>query len=121
MDNIIKSQNNLSVQVHPLVVMNISDHCNRSKYIEPKQTRVIGALLGKQEGKTLEVINTIELSYKQEGPTNQIIINEEFLKRRLEAYKKMFPNLDCLGWYSTGSSQTSDVPKPEDLQVQKSI
>ena len=56
-----------------------------------------------------------------EGANNQLIINEEFLKRRLEAYKKMFPNLDCLGWYSTGSSQKSDYPKVEDLQVQKSI
>ena len=49
--------------VHPLVVMNVSDHCNRAKYIEPKLTRVLGVLLGKQEGKALEINNTIEISY----------------------------------------------------------
>ena len=49
--------------VHPLVVMNVSDHCNRAKYIEPKLTRVLGVLLGKQEGRALEINNTIEISY----------------------------------------------------------
>lgn len=44
---ISKSQSSLKVKVHPLVVMNVSDHCNRAKYIEPKLTRVLGVLLGK--------------------------------------------------------------------------
>ena len=98
---IVKSQNNLVVSVHALVVMNTSDHCNRAKYIAPKLNRVFGVLLGKQEGKVLELINTVEIAYKVED--GQIKFDEAFLKRRLDAYKKMFPNLDCVGWYSTGS------------------
>ena len=61
---ISKSQSSLRVKVHPLVVMNVSDHCNRAKYIEPKLIRVLGVLLGKQEGKALEINNTIEIAYK---------------------------------------------------------
>ena len=61
---ITKSQSSLRVMVHPLCVMNVSDHCNRAKYVEPKLYRVLGVLLGKQEGKVLEVNNTIEISYK---------------------------------------------------------
>ena len=38
-----------------------------------------------------------------ETKTNQIEIDEAFLKRRIDAFKKMFPNLDTVGWYSTGS------------------
>ena len=35
--------------------------------------------------------------------SGEIQIDMTFLKRRLDAYKKMFPTLDCLGWYKTGS------------------
>jgi len=42
-----KGSSNLIVKVHPLAVMNVSDHCNRAKYIVPKLTRVLGILLGK--------------------------------------------------------------------------
>jgi len=95
--------------------MNVSDHCNRSKYIDPKQTRVLGILLGKQEGNAMDIINTIEIKVSNN------VIDEAFLKRRLEAYKKMFPTLDCAGWYSTGSRHNVDGPLADDLQLQKSI
>ena len=44
-----------------------------------------------------------------------------FLKRRLDAYKKMFPNLDCVGWYSTGSDQKTDYPVENDAKLQAAI
>jgi COP9 signalosome complex subunit 6 len=107
-NQIPRSQNNLKVLVHPLIIMNCADHCNRSKYIEPRQTRVIGVLLGKQEGRVLDLINSIELKFIN---TNGVLsIDEAFAARRLAAYKTMFPNLDCLGWYTTGSGQKSDAP-----------
>jgi COP9 signalosome complex subunit 6 len=96
--------------------MNTSDHCNRAKYIEPRLNRVFGVLLGKQEGKTLELINTVEIAYKvTEG---KIEMDVEFIKRRLTSYKKMFPNLDCVGWYSTGSDQKTDYPLEDDNRLQ---
>jgi len=65
--NIVKSTSNLAVQVHPLVIMNVADHCNRVKYIEPKQSRVLGVLLGKQDGKILDIINTIEIRFDRQN------------------------------------------------------
>lgn len=62
----------------------------------------MGVLLGKQEGKVLELINSVEISFKIDS-SGVLKIDESFVRRRLEAYKKMFPNLVCLGWYSTGS------------------
>jgi len=44
-----------------------------------------------------------------------LTIDDAFLKRRLEAYKKMFPNLDCVGWYSAGEDQKVDEPLNGDL------
>lgn len=51
---IVKAKTDLKVQVHPLVVMNVSDHSTRAKYIIPVQKRVLGIILGKQEGKQLK-------------------------------------------------------------------
>lgn len=114
-NQIPRSQNNLKVLVHPLIIMNCADHCNRSKYIEPRQTRVIGVLLGKQEGRVLDLINSIELKFSADGKS----IDEAFAARRLAAYKTMFPNLDCLGWYTTGCEQKSDAPdEKNDLLLQ---
>jgi hypothetical protein len=44
-----------------------------------------------------------------------------FLKKRLDAYKKMFPTLDCLGWYKTGTKQTQDMPSEEDWAWHKQV
>lgn len=40
--------------------------------------------------------------------------------RRLESYKKNFPELDCIGWYSADFSN-SDEPQPIDSQLQKTV
>ena len=68
----------------------------------------------------LELINTIEISYKNEK--GYINIDDVFMKKRLDAYKKMFPNLDCVGWYSTGTDQKTDYPDTKaDLAIQSSL
>lgn len=44
---IIRSQSNFQVEVHPLIIMNISDHGLRALYTEPNRKRVLGVILGK--------------------------------------------------------------------------
>ena len=82
--------------MHPLAVLNISDHFTRAKYQSGKDTnyRVVGALLGKQAGRNLEVVNTVELKLSGD------FIDEPFTASRLDAYKKIFPDLECIGWYT---------------------
>jgi hypothetical protein len=55
----------MTVDVHPLIIMNCSDHCNRARYIEPRQDIVIGVLLGRQEGKVTDLINSVEVAVKR--------------------------------------------------------
>ena len=43
------------------------------------------------------------------------------MKKRLDAYKKMFPNLDCIGWYSTGVDQKTDYPDEKDYKIQEAV
>jgi len=113
----------VSIQLHPLVVLNVSDHLTRAKHLSNKKEwadlRVIGALLGKQEGRVLEIVNTIELSFtpSQEG-NDAITMNEQFCAKRLDAYKKIFPDLDCLGWYSA-DFRNNDKPTVNDANVHK--
>ena len=119
------------IQLHPLVVMNIADHLTRARYrqTDPKKPghRVIGVILGRQDGRTLEIMNSIELSFEETNPADaqvtQITINEEFATKRITAYKTMFPELEAVGWYSvkgqSGPDQAFDQPTAADLEVMK--
>uniref|UniRef100_A0AAV2MHI2 COP9 signalosome complex subunit 6 n=1 Tax=Knipowitschia caucasica TaxID=637954 RepID=A0AAV2MHI2_KNICA len=51
----------VSIALHPLVILNISDHWIRIRSQEGRPMQVIGALIGKQEGRNIEVMNSFEL------------------------------------------------------------
>ena len=58
----------MEVFLHPLAVMNIADHHTRVKVMsggegEARNVRVIGGLVGKQRGRTVEVHTSYELVY----------------------------------------------------------
>lgn len=55
----------VSIQLHPLAVLNISDHLTRAKYLtgKDKDYRVIGALLGTQSGRNIDIVNTVEVKF----------------------------------------------------------
>ena len=113
----------LTIQVHPLVVMNIADHLTRARYRTKTPPRVIGVILGKQEGRILEIANTIETKFDVKG--SDIVIDENFTQTRIAAYKTMYPDLDCLGWYSadakTGPETKFDVPSTKDVNILKNV
>ena len=117
---VAKSSSNVVVHVHPLVILNVQDHGIRAQYVPPKRTRVLGAILGKRDGRDLELINSIEIKYDIDG--GKLVIDENFLERRLKDYKTMFPSLDVLGWYSSGTDHARvDVPFAGDMVVQEAI
>lgn len=100
----------LRISLHPLVIINISDHYTRNKVSNPKVTnpRIIGTLFGSQKGRDVEIFNSFELTFNEvEG---KIVIDTEYLTKKQEQFKQVFPTYDLLGWYSTGSRvQTSDI------------
>ena len=112
----------LTIQVHPLVVMNIADHLTRARYRTKTPPRVIGVILGKQEGRILEIANTIETKFETKAG-GEIVIDERFTQERIAAYKTMYPDLDCLGWYSAdaknGPDVKFDIPTVQDLAILK--
>lgn len=99
----------VSVSVHPLVIMNISEHWTRVRAQEGKPLQVIGALIGKQKGRHIDVMNSFELVFLI--IENSIIIDKEYYNTKEEQFKQVFSDLDFLGWYTTGDSPTeADIP-----------
>lgn len=91
----------LEISLHPLVIMNISDQYTRRKaQNDGKAERVVGGMLGTQEGRKIEVYNCFELLFK-ETEDGSIELDIELLTTRLEAYNKIFPTFEFLGWYSS--------------------
>ncbi|XP_022848340.1 COP9 signalosome complex subunit 6a-like isoform X2 [Olea europaea var. sylvestris] len=124
------SSSGLTFKLHPLVIVNISDHYTRikSQSLPPSTTphapsasnvadaesssppqqspRVFGCVIGVQRGRTVEIFNSFELLF---DPLTHSL-DRAFLEKKQELYKKVFPNFYILGWYSTGSdAQESDM------------
>lgn len=118
------SSSGLTFKLHPLVIVNISDHYTRVKSqtlpsvtssnggidgaSSPPTTlaRVFGCVIGNQRGRTVEIFNSFELLY---DPSTHSL-DRSFLEKKQELYKKVFPQFYVLGWYSTGTdAQESDM------------
>jgi len=76
--------------------------------------RVIGALVGSQSGRNVEIYNSYELVYDRVN--GAIVIDQKYLIQKQEQFKKVFPLYDFLGWYSTGSSVSA-----ADIEIHKQI
>merc|ERR550539_564612 len=104
----------VSVSLHPLVIMNISEHWTRTKAQEGRAVPVYGAIIGKQAGRDIEIMNSFELDYNEiEG---QVIIDRDYYNTKEEQFKQVFSDMDFLGWYSTG-----DHPTAKDISVHRQI
>jgi len=85
--------------LHPLAVLNISDHYSRSAARAADETQraavcVIGGLIGSQKGTEIEVFNSFELFVDASG-----VVNVDYLVRKAAHYKNVFHEHDVVGWY----------------------
>ncbi|XP_018420308.1 PREDICTED: COP9 signalosome complex subunit 6 [Nanorana parkeri] len=104
----------VAVALHPLVILNISDHWIRIRSQEGRPVQVIGALIGKQEGRNIEVMNSFELL--SQNVEDKIIINKEYYYTKEEQFKQVFKDMEFLGWYTTGGP-----PEPSDIHIHKQV
>jgi COP9 signalosome complex subunit 6 len=94
--------------------MNMSEHWTRLKAQEETPQRVIGALIGKQKGRNIEIMNSFELLF--DTIENNVVIDRDYYNQKEAQFKQVFPDLDFLGWYTTG-----DGPNEGDMKVHKQI
>ncbi|KAL0275583.1 UNVERIFIED_CONTAM: hypothetical protein PYX00_003395 [Menopon gallinae] len=104
----------VSVSLHPLVIMNISEHWTRLRAQEGTAQQVIGAVIGKQKGRNIEIMNSFELLYNVVD--GDIIIDKDYYSTKEEQFKQVFSDMDFLGWYTSG-----DIPDDRDIKIHKQI
>ncbi|PIL29651.1 hypothetical protein GSI_08288 [Ganoderma sinense ZZ0214-1] len=94
----------LSLALHPLPILNISEHLTRLRLQTKTQLPfLLGALLGTQNGRDVEIVNSFELAIEPDGVT----VDQGFLVTRKEQYKQVFPSLEFIGWYTVAERPSS--------------
>jgi len=105
----------VSVSLHPLVIMNISEHWTRTKAQRGAATNdVFGAIIGRQSGRNIEIMNSFELDFQRID--NQVVIDRDYYDLKESQFKQVFSDMDFLGWYTTGEG-----PSEEEISIQRQI
>ncbi|XP_011303967.1 COP9 signalosome complex subunit 6 [Fopius arisanus] len=104
----------VSISLHPLVIMNISEQWTRLRAQEGSDQFFYGALIGKQKGRNIEIMNSFELLFSVIG--GDIVIDRDYYNTKEEQFKQVFSEMDFLGWYTTG-----DQPNEKDIIVHKQL
>lgn len=82
MPGVSKSTSGLIYQLHPLVLINVSDHHTRVKAQHGGAERLIGGLLGVQTGRVVEITNSFELMTTGSG--GELAVDLPFLRTKQE-------------------------------------
>lgn len=80
-----KTSGSVVISLHPLVLMNVSEHWTRIRAQEGRALPVYGALIGKQEGRKIEVFNSFELKY--DDVDDDVIMNRDYYNTKEEQCK----------------------------------
>ncbi|CAG9771988.1 unnamed protein product [Ceutorhynchus assimilis] len=105
----------VTCSLHPLVIMNVSEHWTRARaQAEGQAPQVFGALIGKQKGRNIEIMNSFELVVNTIGENT--IIDRDYYNMKEEQFKQVFSEMDFIGWYTTGEN-----PNNSDIKVHKQI
>eukprot|EP00527_Entomoneis_sp_CCMP2396_P004303 CAMPEP_0198141206 /NCGR_PEP_ID=MMETSP1443-20131203/4231_1 /TAXON_ID=186043 /ORGANISM="Entomoneis sp., Strain CCMP2396" /LENGTH=314 /DNA_ID=CAMNT_0043803871 /DNA_START=45 /DNA_END=989 /DNA_ORIENTATION=- len=90
-----------NVIVHPLVLLHVLDHHTRR---QEESGRVIGTLLGRRDGNTVEVTNCFAVPHAERG--EEVAIGKDFNKRMLSLYMRSNRRESVVGWYASAASGT---------------
>lgn len=83
--------------------MQMSEHYSRTKVQQgPEVKKVFGAILGKQNGRQVEAVNSFVLKMETEEMSSTTTFNTEHLLLRAEQYLEVFPELQVIGLYCAG-------------------
>ena len=91
------------IKLHPLVLINISDHFTRTRMKlgsgEENAPRVFGVLFGTQKDHFIDIFESFEIMESQDGTGR---LDGDFLATKMNQFNQVFPDYDLLGWYCTG-------------------
>lgn len=93
------------VIVHPLVLLHILDHHTRR---QETSGRVIGTLLGRRDGNTVEVTNCFAVPHAERG--DEVAIGKDFNKTMLNLHLRSNRKEVVVGWYASAASSEEETP-----------
>ncbi|KAF5848538.1 hypothetical protein GGP41_005911 [Bipolaris sorokiniana] len=107
-----------TVQLHPLVLLTITD-CVTRHTLRQQTGPVVGAILGAQDGQniTMEVAFQAKLRSNEDGETT---LDDDWFSKRIEDFKDVHkePQLDIVGWFTLGPASG---PEPHLLPIHSRI
>ncbi|KAJ5689077.1 hypothetical protein N7462_003469 [Penicillium macrosclerotiorum] len=103
------SDSGLHIQLHPLVLLTISDHITRHT-ARQQQGPIVGALLGQQNGREITLEHGFECPVTT-GTNNETLLPTTWFEERLKQFKDVHkdPALDLVGWWSTAAPTGPDA------------
>ena len=109
-------------KLHPLVLINVSDHHTRvAAQLDPGESsveRVMGCLLGFQTGtREVEICTSFEVATTRDAATDAPGLDASYLSDQIARYKQVFPKFDVVGWYATGAG----VDRERDMPIHRSL
>jgi|UniRef100_A0A7S4G725 COP9 signalosome complex subunit 6 len=109
------------IVLHPLVILNVTDHFTRQRVNhDNKPQRVIGALVGVQTGRKVEIHTSFELVY--DNLDGAIVIDTKYLIQKRDQFSQVFPTYEILGWYTSGTalSERDQLPHKAIMEYNES-
>ncbi|KAA8647643.1 COP9 signalosome complex subunit 6 [Aspergillus tanneri] len=102
------SDSGLHIQLHPLILLTISDHITRYA-ARRQQGPIIGALLGQQNGREITLEHAFECVVV-EGQNGEAQLSHDWFVDRVKQLKDVhkIPALDLVGWWSTAPPSGPD-------------
>ena len=80
------SDSSINVQLHPLVLLTLSDHITRQK-LQGHDERIIGAIIGEQRGREVSMEAAFICKTVSDPPNGDLLLDEDFFQARLEQCK----------------------------------
>lgn len=112
-----KPDTSLNVQLHPLVLLTISDYITRHTLRQQKGP-IVGAIIGQQNGRNFTLEHAFECKLADSG--SDVTLDADWFTAQLEMYKEVHkaPALDMVALFTLGPVEG---PQPAHLPVLQQV
>lgn len=92
---------NRTVSVAPLVLLSAADHYGRSA--KGTRKRVVGVLLGQNDGKSVRVSNSFAVPFEEDDKDPSVwFLDHNYVESMNDMFKKVNAREKLIGWYHSG-------------------
>ncbi|KAH8677691.1 maintenance of mitochondrial structure and function-domain-containing protein [Xylariales sp. PMI_506] len=90
-----------NVTVAPLVLLSVVDHYNRAA--KGTRKRVVGVLLGQNDGKNVRVSNSFAVPFEEDNDDPSVwFLDHNYVENMRDMFKKVNAREKLIGWYHSG-------------------